>query len=446
MKYIDRTIDLILSDWQKVAKRKPVLLRGARQVGKTSSVRHLSETFEAYVEINFELDIDVCRVFETIRDPQEICRQISLLKNCVIEPGCTLLFLDEIQACPAAIESLRFFYEKMPELHVIAAGSLLEFALRDLPSFGVGRIRSLFMYPLTFDEFLRAQGEDILVTAIGEASKEKPLPESVHKKTLDLLSVFMAVGGMPESVATYCETKQITACHAVLDDILVSLYGDFSKYHTRMDVSRIRSVFASVIRQTGGKFVFAHASEGANSAQVRDCLALLALAGLVFPVTHTSAQGLPLAAETNPKFQKYLIFDTGIYLRFLRTDLASIVGPAGVEVMNRGALAELLAGLELIKAFEPSYPAELYYWQREKRGAQAEVDYVAQKGGDIVAIEVKSGVKGSMRSLDVFLLEHPHAKGMRTSAENFGRVGIVDITPIYALRQLWRYATQPMLD
>ena len=269
MKYIDRTIDLLLSEWRETAKRKPILLRGARQVGKTSSVRHLSEAFEEYIEVNFELDIDVCRVFETVRDPQEICRQISLLKNGVIEPGRTLLFLDEIQACPAAIEALRFFYEKMPELHVIAAGSLLEFALRDLPSFGVGRIRSIFMYPLTFNEFLHALGEDILASAINEASKEKPLPEAVHKKTLGLLSVFMAIGGMPESAATYCETKRITACHAVLDDILVSLYGDFSKYHTRMDVSRIRSVFASVIRQTGGKFVFAHASEGANSAQVR---------------------------------------------------------------------------------------------------------------------------------------------------------------------------------
>ena len=132
------------------------------------------------------------------------------------------------------------------------------------------------------------------------------------------------------------------------------------------------------------------------------------------------------------------IFDTGIYLRFLRTDLATVVGPTSVDVMNRGALAELLAGLELVKAFEPSYPAELYYWQREKRGAQAEVDYVAQKGGDIVAIEVKSGVKGSMRSLDVFMGEHPHAKGMRTSAENFGQVGNVDIVPIYALGQIWR--------
>ena len=437
MKYIDRTIDLLLSEWRETAKRKPILLRGARQVGKTSYVRHLSESFEEYVEVNFELDIDVCRVFEIVRDPQEICRQISLLKNSVIEPGRTLLFLDEIQVCPAAIEALRFFYEKMPELHVIAAGSLLEFSLRDLPSFGVGRIRSIFMYPLTFNEFLHAQGEDILASAINEASKEKPLPDAVHKKTLGLLSVFTAIGGMPESVATYCETKRITACHAVLDDILVSLYGDFSKYHTRMDVSRIRSVFASIIRQTGGKFVFAHASEGANSAQVRECLSLLTLAGLVFPVTHTSAQGLPLAAETNQKFQKYLIFDTGIYLRFLRTDLATVVGPTSVDVMNRGALAELLAGLELVKAFEPSYPAELYYWQREKRGAQAEVDYVVQKGGDIVAIEVKSGVKGSMRSLDVFMGEHPHAKGMRTSAENFGQVGNVDIAPIYALGQIW---------
>ena len=437
--YLKRSIDSELLRWKGNERRKPVLLRGARQVGKSSTVRELGKHFDSFVEINFEKDnikYNINAVFERTSDPKQICDDLSLIYGKPIIAGQTLLFLDEIQACPPAISSLRYFYEDYPELHVVAAGSLLEFALQELPTFGVGRIRSMYMYPLSFDEYLRATGSEMLADSLRKASPEKPFSEAVHKRYLQKLVRFMLIGGMPEVVATHALGGTMLECQQILDDLMLSLYDDFSKYKERVPSSRLREIFSSVIYQAGGKFTYSHASQHANRLQIKESVELLELAGIIYPVTHTSANGLPLAAEMNTKHRKYLPLDTGIYQRFLRLDLSKLLIAENLQQVNKGALAELFVGLEFLKSAPCTSPTQLYYWQREKPGSSAEVDYIVQCSSDIVPVEVKSGTKGSMQSMYQFISEKKALYGVRCSMENFGAFENVKIYPIYAASQM----------
>jgi len=437
--YLKRGIDKELLDWKTSSIRKPLLLRGARQVGKSSTVREFGKQFENFVEINFEKDnllFDVNTVFEKGSDPKRICDELSLIYRKPIIPGQTLLFLDEIQACIPAISSLRYFYEEYPELHVIAAGSLLEFALQEIPSYGVGRIRSMFLYPFSFDEYLRATGSEMLADALQRALPEKPFSDAVHNRCLRELVRFILIGGMPEVVAIHANGGSLLECQQVLDDLMLSLYADFAKYKERVPVSRLREVFASVIHQTGEKFTYTRVSPDLNRLQVKGSVELLELAGVIYPVTHTSANGLPLAAEMNTKHRKFLIFDTGIYQRFLRLDLGQLLTAKNLEQVNKGALAELFVGLEILKSAPSNFPTQLYYWQREKPGASAEVDYVVQNNTNIVPVEVKSGTRGSMQSMFQFLSEKKYQYGVRCSMENFGVFENIKIYPLYAASQI----------
>ena len=436
--YLERTIDKELSAWKTEEYRKPLLLRGARQVGKSSTIRELGKQFDLFLEVNFEKreSKKVKALFERSSSPKQICDELSLLYDTPIIPGRTLLFLDEIQACIPAISSLRYFYEEYPELHVVAAGSLLEFALQELPSFGVGRIRSMFLYPFSFDEYLRAMGFSMLADAIQKASPDNPFSEAVHNRCLQELIRFMLIGGMPRVVAVYAQGGSLLDCQRMLDDITLSLYDDFSKYKKRVPTSRLREVFSSVIDQAGGKFTYAHASKDASHGQIKESIELLELAGIVYPVTHTSANGLPLAAEMNTKHRKFLLFDTGIYQRFLRLDLGQLLTSESLQQVNKGALAELFVGLELLKSASCTNPTQLYYWQREKTGSSAEVDYVMQCNTNIVPVEVKAGTKGSMQSMFQFLFEKGYPYGVRCSMENFGAYENVKIYPLYAVSQI----------
>jgi predicted AAA+ superfamily ATPase len=235
--YFFRNIDSDLLAWSKEPDHKVLLLRGARQVGKSSAVRNLGKQFEYFLEVNFEEDREVRRFFEGgSLSPLPIIEKLSIKYGVPIVAGKTLLFFDEIQACIPAISSLRFFYEKMPELHVVAAGSLLEFALEEIPSFGVGRITSMFMYPFSFYEFLTALGEDMLLNAIRKADSTNPLHEVIHNKTIELLKRFLVVGGMPEAVVKYVKTTDLLQVQKVLNSLLVSLKNDFAKYKKQVPV------------------------------------------------------------------------------------------------------------------------------------------------------------------------------------------------------------------
>jgi len=427
-----------LIDWKNDKTHKVLLLRGARQVGKTFIARELGKTFSYFVEVNFERDIDVSLFFDQNLDPEKICSNLSAYYGQPIIDEQTLLFFDEIQACPKAIQALRFFYESKPNLHVISAGSLLEFALSDLSSFGVGRIRSLFMYPMSFDEFLIAQDEDKLVNLKKQASAQNPLNMAFHNKLSDYLKKFLLTGGMPEVVKTYIENiGNINAVQQALADITISLYDDFVKYKKRSPVLRLREVFDSTIKQTGGKFIYAKAGELSNIAQAKEALDLLEMAGIVHKVYHSSGQGLPLGANANYKIFKVLLLDTGILQQNAGLKLSELLVAQNTELLNKGSIAELFAGLEMLKYEKPENKTQLYYWHREKRGSSAEVDYIHNQKGIIMPIEVKSGSSGKMQSLHKFIAETNTSKGMRLSMENFASFDKIEVIPLYAISNLF---------
>ena len=433
MRYLNRNIDKELQAWSKDKYMKPLLLRGARQVGKTSAVRHLAESFEYYVEIDLNTRHDLHPLFNSGYSPQQICQQLSLIVNTPVIEGRTLLFFDEIQSCPSAINTLRYFYEQMPNLHLIAAGSLLEFALRELPSFGVGRVRSLFMYPFSFNEFLYAHGREDLVNAISNASPENPLFDIVHRNILEYFRLFLIIGGMPECVLQYVETRDALLCQRTLTELLVSYEDDFKKYHTKISEGLLKDVFRSVAQQGQGKFVFSQVDTDCRTPQIKEALKMLQMAGLIYSVVHTPSNGVPLYAEANEKYKRYMIMDTGMLQRILGLNLQDILMSEDLKMVNRGALAKTFVGCELVKASTPYSTDPLYCWHREKKDSNAEVDFVTSLKGVVVPVEVKSGIKGSMQSMRIFLQQKNLNYGIRTSLENFGKLEDTLIIPLYAI-------------
>jgi predicted AAA+ superfamily ATPase len=400
-------------------------------------MRHLGKSFKYYVEVNLDEEKSLHHLFEESLSPRDLCAQLALYYKTPIVPEQTLLFFDEIQSCPSALARLRYFYEKYPELHLAAAGSLLEFAVEEIPSFGVGRIRSLFMYPFSFDEFLRALGEGMLADACREASPEHPLMEAIHLRLVSRLKLFLVIGGMPEAVAEYVRTGDLLHSTQVLTDLLVSFQDDFAKYKTKIPVLLIREVFESAVDQAEGKFVYERAAGGEGVVQVKKALELLEMAGLLYPVFHSAANGIPLGAEINRKYRRMLFCDTGLFLHILGNASAVLVAE-DFNAVNRGALAEIFAGLEMIKAASCYERPALYCWHREKKQSSAQVDYIIQRGRNIIPVEIKSGSRGSMQSLRLFMKEKNIPRGIRSSLENFTRYDDIDVYPLYAVSNLMR--------
>jgi len=432
--YFGRNVDRELLFWSGESNRKPLLLRGARQVGKSSAVRHLAGNFEHFLEVNFEADKEARDLFEKgSLSPQRLCSELAAIYQIPVIPGKTLLFLDEIQNSLPAISSLRFFYEQCSDLHVIAAGSLMEFAFQELSSFGVGRVRSMFMYPVSFSEFLCACGFSLLLEAIQKADSKNPLPLPVHQKAVEYLRIFLITGGMPEVVSAYAENNDILSCQRILDDLLISLRSDFSKYKKKIPALQISAVFDSVAAQMGKKFVLSNISRDYNYRQLKTGLELLKMSGLVIPVTHSAANGVPLGAEIDIKKQKMLLFDTGIFLRLLGLPLTDLLISNDFSLINKGSIAELFIGLEILKSSSFYEQKNLYYWHRESKSSNAEVDYVLQIGQNIIPLEVKSSTKGAMQSMRLFLDKKNSPYGIRTSMENFNELPNLKIIPLYAM-------------
>lgn len=426
-----RSIDNYLTNWSIRKDRKVLLLRGARQVGKTYSVRTLGKRFRRMVEVNLDLEPKVHAFFSGSLDPFQIVKNLEYYLDTAITPGETLLFLDEAQACPDALRSLRYFYEKMPDLHVVAAGSLLEFALGDIPSFGVGRIESCHLHPMSFAEFLTALGHEASIEPIRHASPKRPIEPVLHEKLLERMKVFQLIGGMPEAVARYVDDRDLRQCRRVLDTLLGGLETDFAKYKARSPVARLRETLAGVAIQSGAKFKYTAVGDD-SSALYRNALELLVKAGLVYRSHHATGAGVPLGAGVDPRRFKAVLFDTGIYQRLMRLDLADYVTSDFKTLVNRGPLAELAVGNELVKGRDPEEAPELYYWHREARGSMAEVDYLIEKGGRVIPIEVKAGTGAKMKSLRLFIEEKKAPFGIRFSADNFSRYGAIVSIPLYA--------------
>lgn len=444
--YYFRNIDKHLLEWKKENNHKPLLLRGARQVGKSSAIRQLGKSFKYFVEVNFERDKEITSIFKGNLKPKEIASRLSAFYGIPIIPNETLLFFDEIQACHEAIHSLWFFYEDYPELHVIAAGSLLEFALKKMTSFGVGRVRSLFMYPMSFDEFLFANGNTAWVEAKQNSTPDNPIFDALHSKLVESFRNYLLVGGMPESVSNWIETGDYLRCQQIQDDIMLTYEDDFFKYEEKIEPMLLRQTLHSIASQIGNKFVYSNVQGNYRSEKVKEALELLKDAGLIKAVVHTAANGIPLGAEINDKFVKYIFLDSGLLLRLLgfentngQSEISKLIltGTAA-ELVNKGHITEMVAGLELLKYNSPTQRHDLYYWQNLSRGAQAEVDYVIAKNMKVVPLEVKAGTSGSMRSMYQLMSDKKLDYGIRTSLENFGKINNIDIIPIYALSNLFR--------
>ena len=453
MKYISRSIDKTLEEWKESTTHKPLLLRGARQVGKSSAVRHLGTQFKYFAEVNFESAKSIATFFKGDLDVKLISSKISNYIQVPIIPGQTLLFLDEIQACPEAIMALRFFKEDYPELHVIAAGSLLEFALQSLPTFGVGRIHSVFMYPMTFDEFLVAMDMGGLLAMRREATATHPLDAPFHDKLVNLFRTYLMVGGMPEAVATWRETTDFLKCQQVHQDIILTYEDDFNKYGRRVNPELLRLTLHGVCHQIGQKLTFSRISEGYRSAQIREALNLLTLAGIVIPVVATSANGVPLDAESDEKRAKYLFLDSGLLLAILHLDgqlghdlIKLIMTATPQDLINKGSITEMVAGLEISRYKSPVMRPRLFYWEKTGNSI-AEIDYLSIRSMKVLPIEIKAGTQGGMKSLWIFMREKHLNNAVRCSLENFGAfdyidhnddntIRHVDICPLYALSQL----------
>lgn len=449
MEYLKRNIDKVLLEWKTDTDRKPLLIRGARQVGKSSAIQHFAKNFEHFIEINFDKQKQLKAIFDGDLDVKEICLKISVQAKKPIVVGKTLLFLDEIQSCPNAIMSLRYFYEDFPKLHVVAAGSLLEFALEELPTFGVGRIDALFMYPFSFQEFMFACGEELLWNEIVKCSPEKPLFEVFHKKSLEYLKKFLIIGGMPAAVANFVENNDLLKVQKVLGRLILSFENDFAKYKKKLPAILLKEVFSSVAKQAGRKFIYSKAADTTNYS-IKQALNMLIMAGLVIPSYSSSGNGIPIGAEINEKKCKMLLLDTGIFQCMLGLQLSDILFFDDIEVVNKGAIAEIFVGLELVKNSSPYIPKNLYFWTKEikdlqneenvsdnidkkKKKSQAELDFLIQRNEKIIPIEVKSGKQGKMQSMWLFMNEKKTEFGIRTSLENFSEYDKIKVYPLYAI-------------
>ena len=451
--YYERIIDRYLSEWATRPIHKPILLRGARQVGKSTAVRHLGESFKYYVEINLEKQSNYIDLFKKDLDVTRIVPQMAAICGTPIVPNETLLFIDEIQESQEAIVALRYFKEDMPNLHVIAAGSLLEFVLDEIPTFGVGRIHSMYMFPMTFDEFLLANGEQLLLDARGQANIDAPLPTPLHEKLIGLMRTFMLVGGMPESVVKWVQTHDFLQCQEVQDDIITGYEADFPKYKKKVDPQLLIATMKSAATQATKKFVYSRVPGEYKTAEVKKALDLLIKSGVLVPVTHSSGNGLPLGDEADESIRKILLLDTGLMLRLLNMTMgdtsaitAQILTATAADLVNKGPMAEMLAGLELLHYLTPNLHHDLYYWVRQAKNATAEIDYLLSRDMKVLPFEVKAGVQGGMKSLWDFMREKKLDQAVRCSLENFGKFDYVDaeaegairhveVYPLYALSQ-----------
>jgi predicted AAA+ superfamily ATPase len=424
-----RFIDKELIKWKEGKRRKPLILRGARQVGKTWSLKAFGKSqFENLALVDLERNTALQRVFDGDLSARRICADLELFLGQKIIPGKTLIFIDEIQAAPRAISALRYFYEELPELHVVAAGSLLEFALKEA-SFPVGRIQFLTLHPLCFAEYLEATGKQEAMAAILWEAAAISLP--VHDMLCEELKRYFFIGGMPACVNAYLDSGSFTDAFEVQGEIIDSYRMDFVKYTPQVDRFCLDAVFSSIAQQVGGQIKYARLGEGYSNPTLKKAFDLLCLSNIVRKVSSADPSGLPLGATASAKIFKALMLDIGLmrYLsgmpadrEYAKTDLLAIY---------RGAMAEQFVGQEMAV----SQNSALYYWNRQAKSSSAEVDYLAVLDGKIHPIEVKSGASGSLKSLHLFISIYPNCgRAMVFSARPYAELPEQKISflPLYS--------------
>ena len=409
-----RTALTFLQDWLKSNSRKPLVVRGARQVGKTWLVRYLAEiNNKQLIELNFEKNPEYKHYF-TSNDPLIVLRYLEAAFQRTIDPLTSLLFLDEIQAAPELISKLRWFAEDLPQLPVVAAGSLLEFTLANYAySMPVGRIGYLHLEPLTFEEFLLALGKDALCSFLNTFSFNDigHMPIPLHEQLMMQFKDYLIVGGLPAAVASWVENGSLEKVGHVHYDLLATYRDDFSKYAGKLDTSRLEDVLMAIPKLLSKKFMYSHVNKDVPSAPLKQALDLLTKSKLCSKVSACAANGIPIAAEIKSNYFKIIFLDVGLVSSLLGLRMHQLMNTNELLLINNGAIAEQITGQLLRTIDRPYMDPQLYYWIREESGSSAEIDYVIQQGANIVPIEVKAGSSGHLKSLHVFmaLKKLPHA-------------------------------------
>ena len=413
-----RTALEYLKAWRTKPTRKPLIVRGARQVGKTYLTRlFASENFDHFVEINLERDPEIALLFNS-KDPHKIVQLLELQFNTPIQPGATLLFLDEIQAVPQVLASLRYFYEELPELHVMAAGSLLGFALEE-PAFSVpvGRIEYLHLGPMQFEEFLVANGKDNLVIFLNGLSPGENIPEPIHRQFMELFRIFLVTGGMPEAIEVYLNSNSWQECESIKHSLLSTFQDDFGKYGRRVKHQRLQLLFKKIPLLVGMKFKYVNVDRNERSGDLSKALDLLCNARVSYRVHHSSCNGIPLGAAIDTKKFKVLFLDVGLMSTGTGLNLLDYERAEDIMMVNGGAICEQFIGQHLLFSQQFYREPEVQYWVREKKSSSAEVDYVIAESTAIVPIEVKAGKSGTLKSLHLFFREKRPLLGVRFNTD-----------------------------
>jgi len=409
--YITRIIDKKLAAWAKNPKRLPLILRGARQVGKTAAIMALGRTagfFDNVVKIDFEEDPGLAKVFAASLNAELLIRNLEAATGQPIKAGKTLLFFDEVQECPRAISSLRYFREQVPDLHVVAAGSLLEFALGDI-SMPVGRVEFTYMRPMSFGDFLHATGRGLLDERRPNIMRwnEAMSPTVIEGESLDnALREYAIVGGMPEALSTYVTGKSLIETANVHDRLLRSFRDDIPKY-AQGDLQRanLAKSLLALAAATGHQITYTKLIDD-DAKRTKLSVHLLEQAMIVSIARASSGAGLPLGASASSKCLKPVYLDVGLMQRACGRSASQVLDSKNLVADFKGQIAEQFVGQELLVQASGSESEQLYFWQRAERGSSAEVDFLLSRDGQIVPFEVKSGPSGRLRSLHLFLAEH----------------------------------------
>jgi len=422
-----------LLDWKNDKDRKPLILRGARQIGKTFIVNQFGEKeFKEHINLNFERNPEYKEIFTT-NNPNEILAKIAIYTGKKIVPNQTLIFLDEIQDCPKALMALRYFYEELPQVHIIGAGSLLEFALeKEDYRMPVGRVQYLYMYPLSFSEFLVALGEEPLQEFVSDIKNLSKVPEKLHEKLIDYTRKYFMVGGMPAVVKSYIADRDMLKCQKIQQSIISTYKDDFAKYAKKVQFKYLQKVFSTIPAMIGQKVVYSRIDNTVKARELNTAFDLLETAGVIHRVKKASGAGIPLAATAVENYYKPLFLDVGL-MHAINGIYGETIRQKNLNDIFKGAVAEQFVGQELLALSNYYTEEKLYYWTRDAKNSHAEIDYLIVKNEEIIPVEVKSGKKGKLKSLLLYLDAYKPKMALKISQASYHEEDEVLSIPFYGV-------------
>lgn len=430
---MERTQIALLKEWKYSDNRKPMLIRGARQTGKTWLMKTFGkEEYEKCVYINFESNSRLRNLFEADFNLQRILLAIQIETGINVESHNTLLIFDEIQEAPGALTSLKYFYENAPEYHIVSAGSLLGVALARSTSFPVGKVDFLNLYPLTFYEFMQALGKDRFIELL--KSNDWELIKNFKDEYIELLRQYYYVGGMPEVVKRFSENRDFAEVRNIQKNILTAYEQDFSKHAPHEIVPRIRMLWNSVpaqLAKENRKFIYSIIKQGARAKDYELALSWLIDCGLLHKVNRATKPALPLKAYEDFGSFKLFLVDIGLLAAMGGLDVKTLLGKYGVFEEFKGALSEQYVHQQLITCHQD---IDVYYWSAEN--ARAEVDFLVQLKAWVVPVEVKAEENLKSKSLRSFYQKYNPKISLRTSMSDFRKEGWLVNLPLYAIDEL----------